>query len=357
MKEWRQQRKNVVIVQSLWRGRKARKDYKGMREEARDLKQISYKLENKVVELTQSLGNMRRENKDLKNQVDNYEGQIKSWRNRHNVLEARTKELQAEANQAGINAARLSAVEQDFKRLQVNYDESHQNMKRLQEEEKALRQSLKETTHELETVRKRSSFMESEKSSLKQQLNELQDQLEIAKRAGPINGELTNGHGVSAPVSTGLINLVSSKRPKRRSAGAERIEMDRFSGSYNPRPVSMAPTMGAHHQKNLSGSTFSPVENIEMELEGILSDEDSLNDEVTMGLIRNLKMPSPTATPPPSDKEVLFPAYLINLVTSEMWNNGFVKESERFLANVMQSIQQEVMQHDGDEAVNPGAFW
>jgi len=76
-----------------------------------------------------------------------------------------------------------------------------------------------------------------------------------------------------------------------------------------------------------------------------------------MGLIRNLKIPTPGTTPPPTDKEVLFPSYLINLVTSEMWNNGFVKESERFLANVMQSIQQEVMQHDGEEAINPGAFW
>lgn len=82
-----------------------------------------------------------------------------------------------------------------------------------------------------------------------------------------------------------------------------------------------------------------------------------LNDEVTLGLIKNLKIPSPTTTPPPTDKEVLFPAYLINLVTSEMWNNGFVKESERFLANVMQSIQQEVMQHDAEDAINPGAFW
>jgi len=53
----------------------------------------------------------------------------------------------------------------------------------------------------------------------------------------------------------------------------------------------------------------------------------------------------------------LFPAYLINVVTSEMWNNGFVKESERFLANVMQSIQHEVMSHDGDEAITQGAFW
>ncbi len=94
-----------------------------------------------------------------------------------------------------------------------------------------------------------------------------------------------------------------------------------------------------------------------MELENLLAEEEELNEEVTMGLIRNLKIPAPGSNPPPTDKEVLFPSYLINLVTSEMWNNGFVKESERFLANVMQSIQQEVMQHDGEDAINPGAFW
>jgi myosin V len=158
--------------------------------------------------------------------------------------------------------------------------------------------------------------------------------------------------------SNGLINLVSSKKPKRRSAGAEPRELDRFSGAYNPRPVSMAVTGSHLHRQNLSGAPYLPgVENIEFELENLLADEDGLNDEVTVGLIRNLKIPAPGSTPPPTDKEVLFPSYLINLVTSEMWNNGFVKESERFLANVMQSIQQEVMQHEGDEAVNPGAFW
>ncbi|KAF1973461.1 hypothetical protein BU23DRAFT_554084, partial [Bimuria novae-zelandiae CBS 107.79] len=40
-----------------------------------------------------------------------------------------------------------------------------------------------------------------------------------------------------------------------------------------------------------------------------------------------------------------------------MWNNGFIKESERFLANIIQSIQQEVAQRDGDEAVPLSAFW
>lgn len=359
-KSWRQYRRKVVIIQSLWRGKQARRGYKKVREEARDLKQISYKLENKVVELTQSLGSMKRENKTLLNQVENYQNQIKSWQTRHNALETRSKELQGEANQAGITAARLSAMEEDMKKLQQNFDESVANIKRLQDEEKELRESLRASKLEAEETKRASQVHETEKVTLRQQLAELQEQLELAKRAVPImptNGELTNGAAVQQP-SNGFINLVSSKKPKRRSAGAETRDIDRFSGAYNPRPVSMAVTGSNLHRQGLPGSTFLPgVDNVEFELENLLADEDGLNDEVTMGLIRNLKIPAPSTAPSPTDKEVLFPSYLINLVTSEMWNNGFVKESERFLANVMQSIQQEVMQHDGEEAINPGAFW
>lgn len=357
MRNFRQYRKKIVIIQSLWRGKGARRGYKKIREEARDLKQISYKLENKVVELTQSLGAMRKENKNLISQVENYENQIKSWKARHNALESRSKELQGEANQAGIVAARLGALEEEMKRVQQSFEESSSHVKRLQEDEKELRESLRVSASDLASAKNVISQHESDKLSLKQQITELTEQLEIAKRiipAPPLNGD-TNG-AVQAP-SNGLINLVSSKKPKRRSAGAEPRELDRFSAAYNPRPVSMAVT-STNNRQNLSGATFAAgVDNIEFELENLLADEDGLNDEVTMGLIRNLKIPAPGTTPPPTDKEVLFPSYLINLVTSEMWNNGFVKESERFLANVMQSIQQEVMQHDGEEAINPGAFW
>jgi len=366
LKSWRDYRRKVVLTQSLWRGKLARRGYKTLREEARDLKQISYKLENKVVELTQNLGTVRGENRQLKAQVANYEGQLKSWRERHNALEARANDLQREANQAGITAAKLDQMETDMVRLQASYEESTANMRRLQEEEKQLRESLRVNNVELEAARQSKTASESEKLSLRQQLADLQDQLELAKRAAPATngaGDLALGAagGLASQASAGLINLVSSKKPKRRSAGPEPIYTERFSGSFNPRPVSMAfgaTAVGGHHTQTLSGSTFNTgLENVEMELENLLADEDGLNDEVTMGLIRNLKIPAPGNNPPPTDKEVLFPAYLINLVTSEMWNNGFVKESERFLANVMQSIQQEVMQHDGDEAVNPGAFW
>jgi len=353
---WRSYRKKVTIVQSLWRGKVARKSYKGLREEARDLKQISYKLENKVVELTQFFGQAKRDNKALTEKVENYEGQLKSMRGRENQLEARNKELQAEANQAGITAAKLAALEDDMKKLQGNYEESLSNVKRLQEEGRELRKSLHTNTLDLEHTREVSTGHETEKLSLRQQLADLQDQLELAKRSAPVNGTLATGE-VASTFASGLINLVSQKK-KRRSLGPEPIEtnLDGYDAAYTPRPASMA-AAGSFAHTPIGEPIDQDVGGFEYELEVILADESGLNDEITVGLIRNLKIPSPEGALPPTQKEVLFPAYLINLVTSEMWNNGFVKESERFLANVMQSIQQEVMAHDGDQAINNGAFW
>jgi myosin V len=358
LRAWRAYRKKVVIIQNLWRGRKARREYKKMREEARDLKQISYKLENKVVELTQSLGTLKRENKALTTQVESYENQLKSLRGRYNASEARCKELQLEANQAGITAARLVAKEEEMEKLRRSYEELSMNYKRLQEEEKTVRESLRLTKIELDNTKQRNADLEVENASLKQQVAELQEELEAVKRAAPLNRELQNGNVMQPLPQNGLINLVTTKKPRRGSVGAEQFHLDRVSGAYNPRPVSVAVGASHTHHRGPSGSTFSPVtDNIDIELENLLSDEDGLNNEVAIGLIQNLKIPAPGSTPPPTEKEVLFPSYLINLVTSEMWNNGYVKESERFLANVMQSIQHEVMLHDGDEAINPGAFW
>lgn len=363
LKTWRSYRRKVVIVQSLWRGKKARRGYKKMREEARDLKQISYKLENKVVELTQSLGSMKRDNKTLQTQLQNYEGQIEWWRSRHQELERTRNELQGEANRAGQVAAELSVNQAKFQELQLKHQDIQKRYNELSQEAVQLRKALEERGLEAEQHKKLSHSHETEKLSLRQQLAELQDQLELAKRSVPTNGELTNGN-IGQPLATGLINLVSSKRPKRRSLGTEHIQTDvdgfHSNNSYHARPVSTMALTGPNASvAHLSGATLSPGfgGSVEAELEDLLADETGLNDEVSMGLIRNLKIPSPNNNPPPTEKEVLFPAYLINLVTSEMWNNGFVKESEKFLANVMQSIQQEVMRYEGDDAVNPGAFW
>ena len=354
LKAWNQYRSNVITIQNLWRGKQARYAYRTLREEARDLKQISYKLENKVVELTQSLGTVKRENKTLQGQLESYENQLKVWKSRTNALENKTKGLQAEANQAGINAAHLNAVETDFKALQEKYEQSTEKLKRLQDEEKSLRHSLRTTTDELERTKAIGSLHESEKANLRQQVVELQDQLSLIQNSTQSDDVGINS--TSMPL-TGLINLVSVKKPKRKSASTERNENGRWSGTYNPRPISIGIADTTLQMHNSAEPKLGSFDHMESELETILSDEDSLNDEISIGLVKNLKIPVPVNSPSPTDKEVLFPAYLINLVTSEMWNNGFVKESERFLANVMQSVQQEVMQRERDDVINYGAFW
>jgi len=75
----------------------------------------------------------------------------------------------------------------------------------------------------------------------------------------------------------------------------------------------------------------------------LLENEEALDSDVLLGLIKHLKIPGPSLTNPPFAKEVLFPAHLISLVTNEMWKYGLMHESERFLANVMQTIQQHAM--------------
>ncbi|KAH7338698.1 DIL domain-containing protein [Rhizoctonia solani] len=89
----------------------------------------------------------------------------------------------------------------------------------------------------------------------------------------------------------------------------------------------------------------------------LLSDLDRLDQEVHEGLIMGLKIPSRAGAKAQSLKEVLFPANLISLVSNEMWSYGMVKESERFLANTMLTIQAHVMSFTGEDAIIPGVFW
>lgn len=323
-----------------------------MREEARDLKQISYKLENKVVELTQTVGKLKQDNKALLEKVESFDNQVKNWRTKHATLENRNKELQLEANQAGIASARLSQMDEEMKALQRQFDESTANMKRLQEEGKSLREALSNRTSELDLAKSRDQAHEDEKTTLRQQIQALEDQLQ---HAGPPIEENGVSEKPAGGLANGLINFVSNKKPKRRSADVSgatgRFEGDgMYRSSYQTRPVSMMPQSVPMRHRDAEVLAFSPIENNEYELHRILEDDEGLSDEVAVGLVRNLKIPQPNPTTPPLEKEVLFPAYIINVVTSEMWNNGFVKESERFLANVMQSIQHEVM-------VSEVVFW
>ena len=142
----------------------------------------------------------------------------------------------------------------------------------------------------------------------------------------------------------------SKRKPKRNSAGAldEGVNGDAlYQADHDPRAVSMAFAQDNLGSFRAPGSTaYIPDQALDdpaEEIMKLLENEEALDEDVLLGLIKHLKLPSPSSTNPPFAKEVLFPAHLISLVTNEMWKYGFMHESERFLANVMQTIQQHVM--------------
>ena len=148
----------------------------------------------------------------------------------------------------------------------------------------------------------------------------------LLEKLSPLDGEVANRYSPPGKAELGFRDRVAATMDAKD-------QQDVGGGLSAPAQGSMIDTFA-----------FSPVfDNCEEELQKLLGDHQALSKEVTKSLIRNLKIPSPSGQTRLAEKEVLFPAHLVNIVTREMLNSGFVRESKRFLANVMQSIRHEVV--------------
>lgn len=120
---------------------------------------------------------------------------------------------------------------------------------------------------------------------------------------------------------------------------------ERLLGSKKDAAQSRAISMAFPGAPNGRDSQGLPVsfEDTDEEIMRMLEDEAALERDVLQGLIMDLKILTPSLNNPPKFNEVMFPANLVSLIVNEMWKYGLIKESERFLANVMQHIQKFVM--------------
>ncbi|BGP06402.1 Myosin type-2 heavy chain 1 [Rhodotorula toruloides] len=403
-------RRRVILLQSCVRRRQARGQLKALKAEARSathFKEVTYRLENKVVELTQTLQKRTTENRDLQSKLRALEQQLDSWQSKHDEADSRAKALQSELDKPTIALAEFEALAQQKKELDARLEESlkqiadkdaeieriHQDFLKqktdLEAKQGTLQKSLAAASDDSATV----SGLRQELASLREQLSRQvainnnaakaprQDanftmatgQRSVAPGAPVTNGVVENGSSPSLPagVAAAAAALSAPQGAKRRARRHSDGVMDGVSVSpipedgrweKSPRPVSMAfpqePTVrrlagGPGGKGYLPDVYDDPAE----EIMRLLEEEEPLDEDVLFSLVRHLKIPAPNLSSPPSPKEVLFPAHLISLVTNEMWKYGMMRESERFLANVMQTIQQHVMSYTGDEVIVPGIFW
>ncbi|KAK9467430.1 P-loop containing nucleoside triphosphate hydrolase protein [Lipomyces arxii] len=366
--------RNIVIVQSLFRRRAAKQELEALKVEARSanhFKKVSYQLENKVVELTQNLSTRTQENKKLLGQIEQMETQLASWQNKHNELQTYTNELEAEAAVASTHMVRARELETKLDELSTKYNESLEQLKTQEVESDEIRKTLYTKTLELESaLQAANEEKETVKLTLNEEIQKLTEEVERLSARGAMNG---NAYGTPDSRMNGSTNGVlamqggkSSKSLKRHSLNTPYKENNGLltPRDFNPRPASMVLSTQINSPGYISafGSTtpqgdFFQAQNIELEIEKLFDREEEIRVEVVQGLIRSLVIPQPSGQNPMNANEVLFPAHIINLVTSEMWRLGFVKESEVLLASAMDAIQRQVMSYSGEDIIMPGVFW
>lgn len=340
-------------------------------------KEISYRLENKVVELTQTLQRRTEEKKELQNKLTALEHQFQQMSAKHEESDSRGRQYLADlqAVQAKLTQCEeLLVTKADVeKRLQ-------EALAKAVEREEAIRKLTDDLSYQaaqLESQQKLFDNMparnaddssviltlKNEVSTLREQLNRANALNALTKgmRAEPTSPTFAPGLRLGEPPSPtpNMPGGSSSRSHQRRHSSAgvyaigpfdnrtsadEMMIMAKRSQASNPRAVSVAfngedglPRFRAPH--GLSDVYDDPAE----EKIKLMQDIKRLDEDVLDGLIRGLKIPAPSLTNPSAVKEILFPANLISLITNEMWKYGLIPESERFLANVMQTIQSHVM--------------
>lgn len=363
-------RKRIVLLQSCVRRRQAKKELHILKTEARSAvhyKEVSYKLENKVVELTQSLQKRNIENKELQTKVRNLDQQLQSWMAKFDDADSKAKVLYAEAQKPTIALPEFEALDAQKREVDSKLEAS---MRKISEQESKISKIEQEYLQKMDEMKEQIAINgplanghdEATVSALRTELSALREQVtrqqtsgatsKVAMRPEGTAFNMATGRGAEAAtvgVAAAVAGLTGTpkRRPRRHSDLGVDMPNDGMSDDdrYDaPRAVSVAyPQDGA--VKRQGGKSYVPdvYDDPAEEIMKLLEDEEPLDEDVLGGIIRHLKVPSPNLQNPPSPKEVLFPAHLISLVTNEMWKYGMMRESERFLANVMQTVQQHVM--------------
>ncbi|OXG51031.1 hypothetical protein C355_02471 [Cryptococcus neoformans Th84] len=389
-RECQTQVKRIVVLQSQWRRKLALRELASLKTEAKSatkLKEISYELENKVVELTQALQKRVSENKDLVSRVAVLENETAVLNQRNKELLIGRQELEqklsialAESGNYKSLVAQKEQVESELRRKTDKETEQREEIRLLTAQLDAALCSIEETKVSLDLANNQSVGDKATIDKLRSELSHVREQLSRTNtlnaltrgnRSRDVPPSPSTGHGFrhfenTVGLGTAPDQVPLARRRNRRhsmAAGSLLVGSGNQNANQivklNPRAASTIYTQDITlHLRDSQDLPFLPsLANTSDEITRLLEDEVSLDDDVLQGLIYQLKIPNPSLHAPPTAKDVLFPAHLISLVSNEMWKRHMRSESERFLAVVMSAVQRHVVEFKGEDIIIPGIFW
>ncbi|OVF11425.1 putative myosin [Clavispora lusitaniae] len=333
-RDFENQKKSAVVIQSWIRRKLARQELNNLRVEAKSvnhLKEVSYKLENKVIELTQSLTGKIQDNKRLMAEI------------------AGLKELLSQSSSA---AETLKTREAEFsQQLNTNNSEHHKEIELLNKELDSMKSEYQAAEARIEQLTKEQAELRQEVQKNIEELNKAKDDLvkrdtievDLKTHIEQLKSEIQNLQTQQKSIQNAKLRSVSSKRHSSAAGWGNSSNFEQ-----QQRPVSVIA---------VSNDEFTDVDDINDELFRLLRDSRQLHREIVDGLLKGLKIPPAGVATDLTRKEVLFPARIIIIILSDMWRLGLTKESEEFLGEVLSAIQQIVSTLKDDDIIPNGAFW
>ncbi|ODV83782.1 hypothetical protein CANARDRAFT_202443 [[Candida] arabinofermentans NRRL YB-2248] len=333
----------ILFTQSCYRRQQALIEFKALKAEAKSMnrmKEVQYSLENKVIELTQSLSSKVQENASLVSEIEKLQSLVQESQSAHQTMKSRELEFNNKLDSTvAQHGETIASLNEDINKYKIDYDAAKKMVDELTESQAQLKKELQENVQQLREAQEELSKSKDEKDTLngsilqlKQELIELQKQLTSARQ---------NGVATTPTRSRNMVSGMGGSPSLGYNSGTN--------GNYEPRPASIITTTATKDEVNL--------EAINTELWTLLNNSKSLHKEIVDGLLKGLRLPVASVASELTRKEVLFPARIIIIILSDMWRLGLTSESEAFLGEVLSVIQSTVSSLKEDEVISHGAFW
>lgn len=140
------QLQKVIFLQSCIRRRVARKQLLLLKADAKSadhFKEVSYKLENKVVELTQSVTSLKTEKKEISVKVSHLERQIQHWADKHKKMEKEAKIMEIKLRESSVLMSEFDALLMEKEKINSEHTGAMEKITSLTAEMETIRSQLK----------------------------------------------------------------------------------------------------------------------------------------------------------------------------------------------------------------------
>ncbi|CAO3658920.1 unnamed protein product [Rhizopus stolonifer] len=384
-REYKAKRNHVIALQTCIRLRLARQRLQSLKREAKSanhFKEVSYKLESKVVELTQSVTQHKEEKQQMRTKATELELQIKSWTEKYEKLDKKAKDLEQKLDAPNELEAELELIKNERATLQTDYRNSLERIKKQESEINRLSEDLDRQKEEIFKLKQQSNqqqlrspvslsgggpslaIKESEVAELKGQIASLKAQLQSHKNNSKRQASMNTHRTLSPQRDRRGISPDSNRSPSvdpraaspsnmRRSSLVTAVERVENKVVY-AEPEQMIPKK-IGQRGSLEAEKISNPEDVISQL--LQENGDELEDELIEGLIQSLKIVPPGNQNLPSREEVFFPVHIIGRCVTQMWRLGYLAESERLLLRVMGTLQKDCVSFTGEETIVPCAYW